>query len=217
MKPDNGADPYMILSLAVDSPGTAIGLYMAESSMNYRLMTSLVHRQSEHVAVMHRHTQLVGRGMRQLRSHAVRAKWERAQMHEAMAMHGRFLLERCTAHLMQLGQARLRHRISTEVDRQTAEFAETLMLVAPFAMHWLLVTRRSKTQKRCAHLERVLQAPGPQGLENDSCVRNMAQDVTKRAEALTAVIGLNHGRTPWQEIGIGFETQACTRRQVCGF
>lgn len=165
------------------------------------------------MAVAHWRRQLAIRVMQLLRSHAIRKQWEREQMVRASAMHDQFVLERCTSHLTQLGQVRLHNRISVEVGRQTAAFAQNLMTAAPFAMHWLLVTRRSKALRASARqLYCVPHAPDAYDLENDSGTGNIAQNMQHRAELMAQPTGTKDQR---QGKYMHSGKDACSRKQVC--
>eukprot|EP00892_Ulva_mutabilis_P007110 jgi/Ulvmu1/4771/UM020_0056.1 len=172
-------------------------------------------RRSEHVATVHHKTQLAARMMGRWKCYTSRMIWERERMRKATAMHEQFLLERCTSHLMQLGQARLQKRISLEVGRQTAAFAQDLLLIAPFAMHWLLVTRRSKTSRASACLVsgESWKSKAP-GVENVSSMGNISQDVVCQGALFGHMVEVQHEQSQRQGQHIQKGRDASSRRQA---
>lgn len=152
--------------------------------------------------------------IRLLCGHATRMKWEREQLHKANKLHEEFLLERCTHHLMQLGHARWCMHISSEVGRQTAAFAQNLMTVAPFAMRWLMVTRRSKARKSSGKCGEV--PPSIQNLldqENIGSFENRSLVESQRCQAWAKYHSQTRGTA--QEYSVLHARDTSQRRQVC--
>lgn len=167
------------------------------------------------MALQHRQVYVAARALRTWYSHAKQMKWERARLCRANAMHDQFLLERCVHHLMQLGQARLTKHISSEVGRQTAAFAQDLMIVAPFAMRWLLVTRRSKTIKSYSKFRNSPSSVhAVKGQENVNS-ENHSQDAVRNRTSQAVSHKLANNSASAAVPGMPDIRGACQRRQVC--
>jgi hypothetical protein len=85
--------------------------------------------------------------MTALKLHVSRRKWKRKQLHVAQQMHGQILRELSVAHMVAVGTSLLEKQLRDGIGQRTAAFARDLQLVAPFAMHWLLKTRRHKLHR----------------------------------------------------------------------
>lgn len=167
------------------------------------------------MALQHRQVYVAARALRTWYSHAKQMKWERARLHRANTMHDQLLLERCVRHLMQLGQARLTKYISSEVGRQTAAFSQDLMIVAPFAMRWLLVTRRYKTIRSYSKFRNspssVHAVKGQENVNSENHSQDVVRDRTSRAVSHKQANSSASAAVP----GVPGIRDACQRRQVC--